>query len=903
MRLHSLTVRNYRVHKEVTVEFDRARTVIGGPNESGKSTLAEAAHRVLFLRAKTGGLLQKEMQSSVHPGDPEVQLVFECGGVKWELEKRFGGNARGSTQLRAAGGVALKDAEAETKLGELLGVETAGGGGAAGQLAQLWSHLWVWQGRSWEEPSKHTGPHRDRLVRHLQESGAGAVLQSSNDQRVAGLVGEAYEEVYTPTGKMKAGSKPELARVKVEEAAAVVVRAREAAERLGRAVDDYGRAEREIAEIGARLPKLREDRAAVVVRLGDAERFRVEEMSLERSVKEAGVVRAGHEANDRVIREGLERLGLLAAELVPAEERLVALVAAEAAARGVAQAGEVAHREAGEAVRRARQGYDMASAAVVVFEKEEVLSGVAARAAEAAALHGQLEGLRLELAQLPAVAASELARLRRLEAESGQAVAALEAMATGVEVVEAVEAVRVDGVVLGVGETRILTETGELVVGDGTRVRIRPGGGNSLAEARGRAEAARLGLARALEALALRDVEHAGAVVERRQLLGHRMEGLEARWKTLGGEKVASELGRATAERDSARGEWGRRVELIGESGGVSVVEDLATARAMVEKAREVLGVAEGAEASALRQSERLRGQWDAAVAALSGHRDATAAARQNHRDLETSIRTLEEAHGEAGVRGAAIEAARASEGEAAARLEKVRGLLAGLQPEVLRADAERLERAIGAQEARLREAENLRLVAGDRLTLDGGTDPEAELRSAEARHAAASELLASEVRRAAAVKLLHELFSSSREAIDRALVAPLAERIGGYLRCVFGAETEVRVALTEGGIEQLELLRAGETAVPFVGLSGGAREQTAAAVRLALAEILAADFGGCLPVVFDDAFAYADPDRIESLQRMLDLAAVRGLQVIVLTCTPADYAGFGAREVRLAGR
>ena len=123
MRLHSLTVRNYRVHKEVTVVFDRSRTVIGGPNESGKSTLAEAAHRVLFLRAKTGGKTQKEMQSSVHSGDPEVQLVFECGGVKWELEKRFGGNARGSTQLRAAGGVALKDAEAETRLGELLGAQ------------------------------------------------------------------------------------------------------------------------------------------------------------------------------------------------------------------------------------------------------------------------------------------------------------------------------------------------------------------------------------------------------------------------------------------------------------------------------------------------------------------------------------------------------------------------------------------------------------------------------------------------------------------------------------------------------------------------------------------------------------------------------------------------------------
>jgi uncharacterized protein YhaN len=88
--------------------------------------------------------------------------------------------------------------------------------------------------------------------------------------------------------------------------------------------------------------------------------------------------------------------------------------------------------------------------------------------------------------------------------------------------------------------------------------------------------------------------------------------------------------------------------------------------------------------------------------------------------------------------------------------------------------------------------------------------------------------------------------------------------------------------------------------AVPFAALSGGAREQAAAALRLAMAEVLAAGHDACLPIVFDDAFAYADPDRVQSLQRMLDLAARRGLQVIVLTCTPADYAGLGAQVVAL---
>lgn len=63
MYLKSIRLNNYRVHRETFVEFDRHLTLIGGPNESGKSTLVEAAHRVLFLRHRTTGEVLKEMMS------------------------------------------------------------------------------------------------------------------------------------------------------------------------------------------------------------------------------------------------------------------------------------------------------------------------------------------------------------------------------------------------------------------------------------------------------------------------------------------------------------------------------------------------------------------------------------------------------------------------------------------------------------------------------------------------------------------------------------------------------------------------------------------------------------------------------------------------------------------------
>ena len=52
MRIKSITVRNYRVHRDLPVQLDDSRTLIRGPNECGKSTLVEAVHRAFFLKSK-----------------------------------------------------------------------------------------------------------------------------------------------------------------------------------------------------------------------------------------------------------------------------------------------------------------------------------------------------------------------------------------------------------------------------------------------------------------------------------------------------------------------------------------------------------------------------------------------------------------------------------------------------------------------------------------------------------------------------------------------------------------------------------------------------------------------------------------------------------------------------------
>jgi DNA repair exonuclease SbcCD ATPase subunit len=92
MRLQRLRVRNYRIHRDITVEFASGFTVLAAPNEFGKSTLVEAMHRALFLAHRSGGYARESMMSRFG-GNPEVELWFAADGRQWRLRKVFAGTS------------------------------------------------------------------------------------------------------------------------------------------------------------------------------------------------------------------------------------------------------------------------------------------------------------------------------------------------------------------------------------------------------------------------------------------------------------------------------------------------------------------------------------------------------------------------------------------------------------------------------------------------------------------------------------------------------------------------------------------------------------------------------------------------------------------------------------------
>jgi DNA repair exonuclease SbcCD ATPase subunit len=887
MRLLSLTVRNYRIHRETAVAFDPARTLIGGPNESGKSTLADAARNALFLPAKTGGKIQKAMLNERLPAIPEVELSFEAGGTTYHLHKRFGGNTKGTVVLRADNGHSWQGSEAESRLAELLG------GSGPGDAVPPWSHLWIRQGESGNDPSDEATSRKDALISRLQKDGAAIVMQSELDSRVAAGFHEEAEAVFNTRGVVK---NSELARAgqAAGEAERELAAARETALRLERAMNDCQAAEAALAAVAKALPDLQAALHEAEGKLARATELKLTEQTRQLAAASAAKQHDELAKADREIRRLERDLADAKAEIEPKRGRLGRLEAETAAARDRARDAEKALDLAGTAHRDARLRLELARLHAERHELESRLAPLRERSARVLATREELKPLDAALAALPKLTAADLKQLQKLEAGRATAAAALQAMATGIEAVAGTATL--DGATLTAGQARVLSETTELRVGDAV-LRIHPGGGNRLADARLALREAGDARQRALDSLGLDSLAAAQQVHERREALERKIDGLRSRIEAMAPDAIARDLAQAEASLDALLAEIARREPALAGFVPPAGARDATHALAA---AREAAAAAEDREASA--KSALGSAQAAATRAAELLESERTALHGEEGRILATTQRIgmLADHFGDSARRADALPRALQAMEESAGRLAEIRHQLAALQPDLLAGDRDRLKRSIERQQATRSEASQALAGAKALLASDGTHDPEAALALAEARAASAREHLAAVHRRAEAIRTLDTLFRAEQGRLAEQFTAPLAERITDYLRCLFGPDAHARVRLEGEKFGGLELVRRGSETFGFELLSGGTREQLAAAVRLAIAEILAADHDGCLPVIFDDAFSFSDPERVQALQRMLDHAAKRGLQIIVLTCTPADYAAFGAAELRL---
>ena len=125
-----------------------------------------------------------------------------------------------------------------------------------------------------------------------------------------------------------------------------------------------------------------------------------------------------------------------------------------------------------------------------------------------------------------------------------------------------------------------------------------------------------------------------------------------------------------------------------------------------------------------------------------------------------------------------------------------------------------------------------------------------------------------------------------------------MVSKIDEYAKILFGHDASIEMTQNAGTFSEPMLIRPQRglnSTTSFDKLSGGAKEQFSAAIRLAMAEVLSKSHDGHLPVIFDDTFSYTDTENLNKVHLLLNHASEKGLQVILFTHAPDEFKPMGA--------
>ena len=179
MKISKIRIEQFRRFRQ-PIEIDDLGAGINlfvGPNEAGKSSVAEAIRVAFFERHRSNSAepLRPWGDSSASPA---VDITFEIGGQPAVLHKRF--LQRKHCDLRI-GGQTFEGGQAEDHLAELLGFGFAGKGASNPMHQGIPGLLWIEQGRAQE---------LDKAVEY-----AGEYLQRALGAALGGLASSAGDSV------------------------------------------------------------------------------------------------------------------------------------------------------------------------------------------------------------------------------------------------------------------------------------------------------------------------------------------------------------------------------------------------------------------------------------------------------------------------------------------------------------------------------------------------------------------------------------------------------------------------------------------------------------------------------------------------------------------------------------
>lgn len=865
MRLIACRLHNVRRHRELALRFGRELTLIGGANETGKSTLVEALHKGLFLRATATGRGVEELRSRLHPGLPEVEISFAAQGEIWRLRKRFAGSS-GTCQLSNSSGVALNGAAAEEELAGLLGFEAPVEGRRIAQLPERWAHLWVRQGDGGLNPLGGNQERYDhnRLVEQLQRQGSSSALESNLDRLVMEQIQHQVAELYTATGRVKAGSPLAEAQQRCQQAEAAWRSAQQQLSDLEAAMEQW-------RSINERLETIESEQRPALQR----------ELELQQriSLLQAQLAPLLQQRREREQLEQQQRGEL--EEHTQLQERLNSISQEQTQQRAERQQLEQRAQQLGAQLQQQSQRQDLIQVLLDLQQLEGEAKQLQEHQQQLQRLQEQADILKQQLAQLPEISTDQVRELRRAEQALAQATARCEAMASSLEVLASDQAIRLNGEPLAQGERRQISAAAQLQVGAGVQIAITPGGGQALPQALEQQQRAQQQLAQLHHQLNLSSSDQAEAIERQRQGIEQELSNLRKAAKAIPWSGLQQRLDQLKPRRERLQQALHQQQALLvamaqEQGGGDPQQMDQAALHDLQEQLR-------SSSSAVITDQQRHQHRLQQLDQSLQQGQASLEQLRSRGAQLEGSLQVL-------GQRLQSLSQQQSPNHNLEAQQQQLQALEAELQQLITSRGQEDAAACLQRLEQEKDQLLSQRGQAEQRCQSLGAINPVAELEQRQAAWDEADAERQALEEHGQALQLLLERFYSEQSHLANRYSEPLRDAIAPYLAEFASDPHQPLLAFDpQQGFHDLQL-RQGEEAFAFERLSGGMREQLSAAVRLAMAQVLKPAYNDVLPLVFDDAFTNSDRQRLGGLQRMLLRGVEQGTQIVLLTCHPSDY-------------
>ncbi|WP_025597560.1 AAA family ATPase [Burkholderia sp. WSM2230] len=864
MKLQSIAIQEFKqfTGRLFIDDLQPGLNLFVGPNEAGKSTIAEAV-RAVFLERYKASHLKDLLPWGKASGQPSVEVSFDLDGVACRLSKQF--VTRPRCELKIGQSVFGED-EAEDRLAALLGFSRPARGPLKAENAGVPGLLWVQQGGT-QDMRDSTG-HAAQYLRDALSQLSGSRESAGEDALIAVVQRELRQ----------------LLTARTQKSTGPLAEAEAALSALSAERDDLVRQREQFEENIARL-------AAQQEAFDDAERKRPWALHDEKAV--LAQQRADAAADlERNVQGLVQALKVSEAELALSLQREQAAVELETAvarerqqldaARANVSAAETEHAQAASRVAQleqasadANRALELANAAVSAadlrsqiglhraeLERLQAAIGAASEAhgalVEATRAAAALEIDEAKLKQLAALDASLTvlrarteAAMTRIEYRLNGAITVGDAPVSGAGVLRVDEEKRIG---LGeLGELRVVpgvsdlpARLSELAALEAQHAQLLQAlGVSSLAEAELRREqwralvAQQKSHAKVLEAHAPQGID---ALRAASASASARLQAASERLAGLPDVSAALPLDEARRRAEFAHAAWESARKLLNDaaekrSTGIATAESLALQLQRKE--------AQLSDAAFCRD----RAQWQAKIVEQRVQVEALAKQREG-RERELEAVRLDDPAAEAKRYRASAELARQEQHERQVRIAHLRSQLETV-------GASGLGERLAALEAKIEQATRRK----DELSL-----------------------------RAGALSLLDEVLVAERDAAVAQLRAPLTERLGHYLKRIFPQST---LALGDD-LSPATLDRYGR-ADTLEALSFGTREQLGILTRLAYADLLKAS-GRPTLLMLDDAAVHTDAARRDAIKRALLDAASRH-QILVFTCHPELWDDLGVRQ------